>query len=188
MNQFARYIIIALFAAFMFTGCRSKRAAAPAADSEAVELVTGRWSNVQMPVRLTINQPMGLVLNGTATMVRNEYIYMSFRMFGFEVAQANVTPDEFDFVMKQPDKVWFKEPLGNRLEQVGFTFEKLQQIMLDDDEYSLKTTANGKTIDATLSWSRDDARWNVERPARFSSPGENYKKMTLESAKQFIGK
>lgn len=187
MRKIIKYIAIIAVAALGLTGCRSKQAAATDVAVEEQQVV-GQWNNVQMPVRLLINQPMGISLNGTATMVRNDYIYMSFRMFGFEVAQANVTPEEFNFVMKQPDKVWFKELVGDRLQRIGLTFEKLQQIMLDDDEYSLKTTANGKTIDATLSWSRDDARWNVERPARFTAPGENYKKMTLESAKQLLGK
>lgn len=186
MRKIIKYIGIIAVVALGVTGCRSKHAAAT--DVPAVEQVVGQWENVQMPVRLIINQPMGISLNGTATMVRNDYIYMSFRMLGFEVAQVSVTPEEFNFVMKQPDKVWFKEPVGNRLEQIGLTFEKLQQIMLDDDEYTLKTTINGKTIDATLSWSRSDARWNIERPARFMAPGENYKKITLESAKQFFGK
>lgn len=168
-------------------GCRSKQAVETSVEPAPDEQVVERWRNVQMPVSLIMNQPFGISLNGTATMVNDQYIFMSFRMLGFEVAQANLTPDEVDFILKQPEKVWLKEPVGDRLESMGLTFEKLQQIMLDDDEYSLKTTGAGKTIDVTLRWRRDEARWNVENPARFSAPGSNYKKMTLQSAKKLIG-
>lgn len=187
MKPTTKVIALVALLALGFTACRSKQVVDTTVEPAPDEQVVEQWRNVQMPVSLIINQPLGMSLSGTATMVNNQYIYMSFRLLGFEVAQANLTPDEVDFVLKQPEKIWFKEPVGNRLENMGLTFEKLQQIMLDDEEYSLKTTAGGKTVDVTLRWRRDDARWNIVRPARFAAPGENYKKMTLQNAKKFLG-
>lgn len=187
MKATTKVIAVIALLALGVAGCRSKQAVETSVEPAPGEQVVERWKNVQMPVTLIMNQPLGISLNGTATMVNDQYIFMSFRMLGFEVAQANLTPDEVDFILKQPDKIWLKEPVGDRLESMGLTFGKLQQMMLDDDEYSLKTTASGKTIDVTLRWRRDDARWNIESPARFSAPGGNYKKMTFQSAKKLIG-
>lgn len=189
MKATTKVIALVALLAVGFSGCRSKQAVETSVQPAPEEQVVEKWRNVQMPVSLIINQPLGMSLSGTATMVNNQYIYMSFRLLGFEVAQANLTPDEVDFVLKQPEKIWLKEPVGDKLAAMDLTFEKLQQMMLDDDEYSLKTTAAGRNIDVTLRWNRDDARWNVERPAAFSAPGSNYKKMTLQSAKtKLLGK
>ena len=53
----------------------------------------GWWEDVQMPVRLSLTAPKNLSVNARAAMKRGEWISLSVRMLGFEVASAFVDRD-----------------------------------------------------------------------------------------------
>ncbi len=199
--------ILGLLAVFILAGCRSQKQTSTAPVEPAAEEPT--WANVSMPVRVSIVEPVKFALNGTATMVRGEYVLVSFRTFGFEVATVCLTPEELNLVMKMPSKVWVQEPVGERLRSRGLQFSTLQEAMLGNNsvlsrlpksvdvamggtetapEVTLKTTLKGKKFEVTLAWDLDAAKWNRENPATFSTPGSGYKRMTLESAAKMLGK
>lgn len=171
---------------FFLPGCVSKHAVqqpdAPYHDIEKQLKV-----NCQLPVRLQVNQPMSISLSGTATVVRDQYIYMSFRLFGFEVAQAYLNSTEADFVLKQPQKLWVQEPVEGRLAEHGYTVGSLQDTIFSKDEFSLKTKVRGIAVDATLTWDMDQAHWNIENPAKFSEPS-GCRKMNLQEAIDSLGR
>lgn len=207
MKNILRSSLLICILAFGVAGCRSRQA--QVVDSAPTEEVTPQWSNVRMPVRLDVTEPVNLSVNGTATMVRGEYIYMSFRFMGFEVAQVYVNPDEFDFVIK-PQKTWLQEPMGDRLTSRNTDFLTVQEAMLGNPmaleaivpksvslkrsgtatvpEFSIHTKLSGMAVDLTVSWNLNEARWNVERPAAFTAPGSGYSKMTLKKATNLLGK
>ncbi len=189
-------------------GCRSAKKAADQpgriAQPEVVE--TPKWENVTFPVRLNIIQPMGFALNGTATLVRDKYIYVSFRMLGFEIAQAYVSPEQMDLVMKQPQKMWIEEPMANRFKEHKLSFSVLQEALLGDvavrdelpallqcggtetaPQFRLQTKMKGMQLDVVLECMLDDARWNVDRPATFSAPG-GISKSTIQNAAALLGR
>lgn len=193
-------LIILSILAVLLAGCKSKKeTVAPVAETYV-------WQNVSMPVTLTIQQPMSLTLNGTLTMVRGQYALMSFRTFGFEVAQACVTPEEMNLVLKMPSKMWVCEPIADRLQSRSIDFTKLQDALVDDNMQSvsvngfgvssndgvttltLSTAAKGMTLSASVSCNLKDAKWDVAKPAAFSAPGSGYRMIDLQSAAKSLGK
>lgn len=186
-------------------GCRSQKQITPEQPVEPVEEPT--WSNVTMPVRVDIAEPFRFSLSGTATMVYGEYVLVSFRTFGFEVASVCLTPENLDMVMKLPQKAWIHEPIGDRLTSRGLKFTALQEAMLGNREVfsrlpksigltvggtetspqvTLKTTLKGRKLEASVTWDLNAAKWNQENPARFSTPGSGYSPMSLENAMKIL--
>lgn len=186
-------------------GCRSQKQVTPEQPVEPVEEPT--WTNVTMPVRVTIAEPLKFSLNGTATMVYGQYVLVSFRTFGFEVATVCLTPDNLDMVMKLPQKAWIHEPVGDRLKSRGLKFTALQEAMLGNrevfsrlpksvdvtvggtenaPEVTLKTTLKGRKLETSIAWDLNAAKWNQENPARFTTPGSGYSPMSLESAMKIL--
>lgn len=184
----------------LLAGCNSKKAVAPAIEET-------KWQNVTVPVKLTLKEPMSLNINGTLTMVRGEYAYVTFRTFGFEVAQAFVTPAEMDMVLKMPTKLWVNEPLGDRLKSRSIDFTALQDVIAEDKvdnvnvgglsvsarsngekTFTITTAFKGVNLSVALSYNINDATWNSERPATFTTPGSGYSKVSLESAAKLLGK
>lgn len=201
---------IALFAALLtlgLAGCRSsKNASAVPGPEQSEEVVAPRWSNVTFPVRVNIIQPLGFSLNGTATLVRDQYVYVSMRMLGFEVAQFYVTPDEMDLVAKQPQKMWVQEPMGERLKTADLSFLTVQEALLGNREaqaklpaslqcsgsetapqFRLQTKMKNMQVDVVLECQLSDARWDVERPAKFSAPS-GIAKTTIQNAAGSLGR
>lgn len=183
----------------LLAGCKSKKEVTP-----PVEPV--KWQNVTMPVSVSIDQPMSLTLNGTLTMVRGDYALVTFRTFGIEVASAYISPSQMDMVLKMPSKMWVSEPVGERLSSRGINFAELQDAFVSETIPQLKmsgfsvsangsrrtisvsTTAKGMKLSASLNYNLDDAKWNVETPATFSTPGSGYRKLDLQSAAKSLGK
>ncbi|MCM1309936.1 MAG: hypothetical protein NC301_02785 [Bacteroides sp.] len=184
----------------ILAGCKSKQEAAPVVEET-------KWQNMTVPVKLTISQPMNLTINGTLTMVRGQYAYVTFRTFGFEVAQANVTPEQMDMVLKMPSKMWVNEPLGDRLKSRSLDFTALQDAIAEDKvgdfglggasvvsrsdgekTFAVSTNVKGVNISVALSYNLNDAKWNSTNPASFSNPDSGYSKISLESAAKLLGK
>lgn len=190
-------ILLSVFA-LLLAGCKSKKEITPTEET--------KWQNVTMPVTLTIQEPMSLTLNGTLTMVRGEYALISFRTFGFEVAKACVTPENMDLVLKMPQKLWISEPLGNRLASRNIDFTKLQDEILANGVQTLKvsgltvsshngettltlsTTAKGMKLGVAVTYNLDNSTWNSSNPQKFSAPGSEYKKLSISSAANILGK
>lgn len=202
------FLLLALLV-ITLAGCRSKKEAATVEQAAEIKVEEPTWQNVQMPVRMTIEQPMRMSMNGTLTMVRGEYALLSFRTLGFEVAQAYVTPQQMDMVLKMPSKMWVSEPLGERLTKRDINFTQVQEAMLRNDlklpkmpngvemtcggtaenpEVYLSLTAKGTKIAVSLTYDLSSAKWDVSNPAKFSTPGAAYRKITLESAAKALGK
>lgn len=200
-------LIVALTVALGIVGCKSQKQTVENEIAKEQEQ-SSVWQNVQMPVTVTIDQPMRLTLTGTMTMVRGEYVLVSFRTLGFEVATAYVTPEQMNMVMKMPSKVWISEPLADRLKSRNIDFTQAQDAMLSNTltfpkmsdgidismggtstapELSVSMTAKGVKFDVAISYSLKDAEWNVSNPRTFSEPGTGYSKLTLQSAAKLLG-
>lgn len=186
-----RLIIILSVFTLLLAGCKSKKEIAP--------VESPKWQNVIMPVTVTVNKPINMTLNGTLTMVRGGYALASFRMLGFEIGRACATPENLDLVAKMPSKMWISEPIGNRLRSRGIDFTKFQDALVDANAaaitlpglsvssadgvttLSLSTTAGGTNLAATVNFDIANARWNVENPAKFSTPGSDYRKLSANA-------
>lgn len=198
-------IIIAVLATLAMAGCRSnKQTAAPQAEAEEPT-----WTNVTMPVRVNVAQPMSLSLSGTATLVRGSYVLITFRaLFGIEVATVCVTPTSADLVMKLPQKLWLNQPMADFMSRNDLNFTSLQEVMLGNrtkiprmpsslsvspggtetaPSLTVKASVKNKNIEATLTCDLSAAKWDQPNPATFSTPGSGYKQMNAESALKALG-
>lgn len=87
------------------------------------------WETFYAPFTLRCSQPISLSVSGRATMVRDQYIYMSMRMIGFEVAAFYVDSDSAYFADKY-HKTLVVEPLAAVTARTGLTVGDLQDILM----------------------------------------------------------
>lgn len=89
------------------------------------------WSNVTVPVRLTLTTPRGpMAMSGRMTMVRDQSIFISLRFWGFEVGQVYITTDSVVAVMKRPDKVYVSEQLRHYLRGLTLDVNTCQDMVM----------------------------------------------------------
>lgn len=199
MKHFLSLLIIAL----LLAGCRSQKQAAVVTPQQE----EATWQNVQMPVTMSVLKPQKLSVSGTATLVRGEYVYISLRFLGFEVGQVNITPEEADMVLKQPQKLWVNVPVAQRLADLGIPFTSLQEILMGNRDFMSKVPAGlnvefggteqkpevrvtgkvrGKDLEVQLTWNLANAKWDQPEPKAFTAPGSGYKKLTAEEALKLL--
>ncbi|MDO5394565.1 MAG: DUF4292 domain-containing protein [Bacteroidales bacterium] len=87
------------------------------------------WSDVQIPVRVSLAKPMKVSLSGRATLLRDSVINISIRVLGMEVAVINITSDSVVMADKF-HKYLFAEPLATVLGSHKMTVGQMQDIML----------------------------------------------------------
>lgn len=199
MKKYITFILIAI-AALTLPACRTKKDVA-AETVQQVESKETRWKNVSVPVRFEILEPQKMSLSGKMTMVCDKYVLVSLRMLGFEVAQIFVSPEDADVVIKQVNKIWIHEPLGARFTKLNLPFYTLQEAMLGRPEaiaklpegldlalggteenpvLTLKIKNGSKTIMGRITLTLSEAQWDISRPAAFTAPGAEYKKVGVK--------
>lgn len=203
MKKILSYLFL-LLTVLSLPACRSKKAA----ESEGLlSREEATWRNVTVPVRFELLEPQNVGLSGRLTMVRGEYVYVSLRMLGFEVAQIYVSPTEADVVVKQMNRMWIQEPMTERFATFDLPFSTLQEALLGRKDaveklpggldltvggtdkspvLTLKVNARGKTLMGRMTLSLSDAQWDSARPAGFSAPGSDYKKIGLKDLEKAI--
>ena len=87
------------------------------------------WHDVHMPINLSMQAPDGMSISGRATMVRNEEIYISLRVMGFEAAVIYANTDSVYFVDKY-HKYAFGESFKSLMGSSGLTIGNLQDLIL----------------------------------------------------------
>lgn len=199
-------IIITLSLLLPLAGCRSSKQGSTI--SEIIEQEETKWQNVSVPVKVQVTQPQKFTFSGTATMVRGEYMLITLRFLGFEVGQACITPETADLVMRQPAKIWLQEEIASRLKNSGITFATLQETLLGDRQVlskvpknidvtvsgteetpmvNVKASLKGKPVNLTLTWELNRAKWDQPSPAKFSTPGSDFKKTDAAALLKLMG-
>lgn len=107
----------------LLAGCRSKKDnVQPDIRIEEVAENVAPWRNVYLPVKVELLSPKRFAMSGRATMVWNESIYLSMRMFGFEVGTAYADSSEAVVTLRQPQKVMIELPLSDLLKNMMWTW------------------------------------------------------------------
>lgn len=118
-----------LLAVVMIIGVTSCRSHKDGVSSSASDTVTQRsvqgnfesrfvgsmdsdtaWEAVRLPVTLRLEAPASFSVSGTATLIRDSSILLSFRMFGLEVAQIYITGEEVTVIDKFHKKYFTQSP------------------------------------------------------------------------------
>ena len=87
------------------------------------------WHDVVMPIDLSLHQPKEFSVSGRATMVKDESIYISIRVIGFEAANVYVTPDSI-FASYKLNKIYIAEETKQLLANYPVTIGNIQDLLL----------------------------------------------------------
>ncbi len=102
-------------------------------ESDAItqSLVQGRqsWTDVQLPLNVKLSNPLSVTLNATAYMRRGEYIKMSVRILGMEIANAWIDTDSIHVVDKM-GKRYVSESISSVTTELGLDVADLQDLLM----------------------------------------------------------
>ncbi len=97
------------------------------------------WNDVNLPISIDIAQPVNFGFSGRATMIRNESIHISMRVFGMEVAVVHIDNDS-TLVVDKFHKYICSVPTSKLTGNNKFTISDLQDMMLGRACYPGKGT------------------------------------------------
>lgn len=169
------------------TSCHSSRKAAAATTQTAIRnQPADTWTNVYMPVSLSLDKPIDMSFSGRATLAHNQYIHLSLQFIGMEVAFIHANNDSVFFVDKY-HKYYLAEPLSTVLGQNynHLTLGDIQRIILGQTDFkstdlvsivatdfcptpagdvaqkiNIDATTPHGTIDGTIGWTLKNAKWD----------------------------
>lgn len=129
-----RHILTIAIAVVALTGCRTNKTTrpempVPTPSTTQTPVKAGEWHDLYVPVKVRITSPMQLSLSGRATMVRDSVIHISMRVFGMEMAVANVTPDSVTIIDKY-HRSYFAESTKKLLGSHEMTIGEMQDVLL----------------------------------------------------------
>ena len=212
MKSILRLLILFFIPAMLtmtFTSCHSSKKIAVA------ESYTGKsveWTTLYTPVNITVDKPMSASFSARATMKNGEYVHVSMRFIGMEVAVLYLDNDSAYFIDKY-HKYAFAESLDNLLGRRYnyLSLADIQSIILgqksipDNDDVKIAASrfvdtpagsvasaiaidakSEQMTLEGMLTWNPADATWNdAQRNVSFNMPS-NYKRITLSSLKSYF--
>lgn len=87
------------------------------------------WQDVSMPVRISLTEPKSVSFSARASMKRNQWISISVRMLGFEIASAWVDNDSVHAIDKI-HKLYLSEGLIRFFAGADFTIGDVQDLLM----------------------------------------------------------
>lgn len=151
-------VLIAVILTASIAGCRSQKGAS-SSDSDLREGVTlpsntalnsrytmlteswKPWSDVEMGMKVTLSSPAKLNASGKAWMKRGEWISISVRMLGFEVASLWLDRDSVVAIDKFHKK-YVSQPTSALLGQADISIEDIQDLLMGRAFLAGKGTAS----------------------------------------------
>lgn len=136
----------ALLALMLLSACSSSRKAAKSGDypvENAGAIVAANpedeframaasyapWTDVSVPVRVSMAQPAKFNCSGVLKMRHGKDLSISMRMFGFEVASLYADADSVIISVKAMD-MYFSESIAGLTDKYGITLADLQSLVL----------------------------------------------------------
>ena len=98
-------------------------------ETAALAQTYSSWETFYAPFNLKIVRPTSFSVSGRATMVRNQYIRMSMRMLGFEVAVVHIDSDSI-YIADKYHKSLVVAPFSALTANTGLTVGDIQDIIL----------------------------------------------------------
>ncbi|MBE6318396.1 MAG: DUF4292 domain-containing protein [Bacteroidales bacterium] len=137
-------LITCIFLVIIISGCHSSKRSINSEDLssdisaekiplqarlDSVVAMYGTWTDVELPVDLALMQPTEINLSGRASMVKDESIYISIRVFGFEAANIYINNDSI-FASYKMGKLYIAESIKSLLSGHSVTVGDLQNMLL----------------------------------------------------------
>ncbi len=207
LNKNFVWIVLALLCSMGAASCRSKQAVLPTAEPVVVAAPKENgWSTMSVPVSIDVEQPMSLAMSGHMVMERNKRVYLSMRVFGFEVAQLNLTPTTAVALVKQGDRMVVEAPIETLMAMHDVSFSTLQEALLGNQEainalpkglniaqvghpdrpsIRVYLKAGKSQLDMTLTPDLARAKWHGVTLAPFNPNLDGYRRVTLPDLLKF---
>lgn len=190
-------IVVAVLSIMAATSCSTTRRTTTPNTEEMPTVQV--WHDMYAPCSLRLGAPMQMSISGRATIVRDEYIHMSLRMLGIEVAIVHINNDS-TWVVDKYHKIMCVEPTAQLLRGRKISLSDLQDLLTVDRTYrrggitithsEMQTTPYGKMpgrvdatgtvgdidIEAALVWNLGKARFNDPDLGEWSVP--SYRRVT----------
>jgi len=96
---------------------------------QALTSTYGTWTDVKMPVTLSLTKPARMSLSGQATIVKGKSLNISLRLLGFEVAALSVTNDSL-YAYEKRGKRYVAESIPKLLHGFPATVANLQDLIM----------------------------------------------------------
>lgn len=139
-------IILCACLAIAISGCHSSKSVSSITDQQdkaqpakGVKALTQNldsvvasyknWNDVEIPIDLEMIQPQEMAVSGKATMVKDQSIYISIRVFGFEAANIYINNDSIHATYKM-GKLYIADDLKKLLKGYPVTVGDVQNILL----------------------------------------------------------
>lgn len=116
-----------------------------AAKAKSVAAAYGEWTELSVPVKVSLSSPKSISGSGRAYMRRGQDIYISIRLLGFEVATAYVDSDSV-MIADKINRRYIAEPLSRILGNGNLTISDVQDILLGRVFVNQKGTLSAKII------------------------------------------
>lgn len=166
----------------------------------AVSPAQHKWQTAELPIKVELLSPQHVTISGRAYMERGQSAFFSGRMLGFEIGQVSVTPNQLDLVMRQPEKIWVSQELG----EVPIDYAMVQDALIGDldallqlaSEYgdavviegtaeapavTISAEKGGLKMSIRLVPDLTQIRLNKPLERRFENPGSAYRKMDAKT-------
>ncbi len=158
-------ILLSVFVLALLSGCRSPKQAAPAIDKSLItggvanfqSIISsyGDWSEMAVPVKMQLRQPISASISGTLTMKKDSYIHFSAKVLGLEIGSVMITGDSI-FAKEKLHKIYVAESLDRLTSVIPLTIGNLQQIVFG---HVFKPGASDMSGEVKLDY--DDEFWAI---------------------------
>ena len=128
---------IIIFAITVLQSCHSVKSSVSTtlSDDTETELYTRLisdyrpWSDIYMPVTLSVSSPMDMSISGRATFIRDSEIHLSLRMIGIEVAIVYINNEKI-YIIDKFNKRYIEENLSKLPGDLPVTVSNIQDMLL----------------------------------------------------------
>lgn len=87
------------------------------------------WSDIYMPVTLSVSSPMDMSISGRATFIRDSEIHLSLRMIGIEVAVIYINNEKI-YIIDKFNKRYIEDSLSKLPGDLPVTVSNIQDMLL----------------------------------------------------------
>lgn len=140
MKKVSKIAFVALATIIMIlTGCRSAKDATGAITATrhlslndlytALTEQYSTWSDLNIPMKVSLNSPQKISVSGRAYMTRNKSLMLSLRVLGMEVMSMYITNDSI-FATDKMHKYYLAESLSQITNEYPITVNDIQDLLL----------------------------------------------------------
>ncbi|MDD6890128.1 MAG: DUF4292 domain-containing protein [Bacteroidales bacterium] len=154
--------VIVIFIAMAMSGCRSSKTVADADSLDTTDMTLSErarivasanqpWTQLNMPVKVSVRSPQKLSLSGRIYMRRDRDIYITLRVLGMEVANMYVNSDSV-YAADKVHKYYIAEPIKSVFSGASLTIGDIQDALLGRPFINNQGTITADLLDmVTLS-------------------------------------